>query len=68
MSYWVNSGRDWDSCVREISVIESEVVPAGEQGVVSSTSALRPLPTPVWYTKRCLVATVVYPPSTASAA
>ena len=48
MSYWVNSGRDWDSCVREISVIESEVVPAGEQGVVSSTSALRPLPTPVW--------------------
>ncbi len=45
LSYWVNSGRDWESCVREISVIESEVV-AGASAAVPKV--VQPQPTSVW--------------------
>ncbi len=44
-TYWVNSGRDWDSCVREISLIESEVVAGASPAV---PKVVRPRATPVW--------------------
>lgn len=54
LNQWVASGRDWDSCVREISLIESEisgvvappVAGIGQKG--HAGQVLRPQPTPVW--------------------
>lgn len=48
-TYWVNSGRDWDSCLREITLIESELG-AGPSPSPSPAVAkvVRPQATPVW--------------------